>query len=220
MKRAGSIKKYCKLITVVNSENDLSVCLFEGVDVKSLMGICDYDAMAFVQNNSGYSLVSSEAFLSSLSMDEHVHVNVMSVIEWLISNKICAIELIDYICKLMNLGCLYSINRSVIYYLSDCVSSADETLKEEIYSKWDNLLTSISGFPDKQKKIIIQAISEAFASFEGDRLIERGIFRILTIHILNLRNLTLSISCDERGKMILSIEKIKPDDSSRDDNNQ
>ena len=61
-----------KLSPPSKERSDLDGEFFGKFDSKELFGICDYDAIAFVQHNEEYSLVIIEAILASLSLNELV----------------------------------------------------------------------------------------------------------------------------------------------------
>ena len=83
--------------------------------------------------------------------------------------------------SLLDEGCLMSITKDVIDYMSLEVSKKDSDSKQRMYLMWDNLLGRVDNFPDKQKAVFIQAMSEVFASFVDEaRNIDRGILHILT----------------------------------------
>lgn len=178
-----------------------------------MFGICDYDAIAFVQHNEEYSLVIIEAILASLSLNESVDLSVISVSDWLVGQQIDDTRLIGYLQSLLDEGCLMSITKDVIDYMSLEVSKKDSDSKQRMYLMWDNLLGRVDNFPDKQKAVFIQAMSEVFASFVDEaRKIDRGILHILTTNILLLRKQKIEMSIDETGKLSFSIVNIEPEE--------
>ena len=213
LKEAGGFKKYCEAIPTVKSDQDLDGEFFGKFDSKELFGICDYDAIAFVQHNEEYSLVIIEAILASLSLNESVDLSVISVSDWLVGQQIDDTRLIGYLQSLLDEGCLMSITKDVIDYMSLEVSKKDSDSKQRMYLMWDNLLGRVDNFPDKQKAVFIQAMSEVFASFVDEaRNIDRGILHILTTNILLLRKQKIEMSIDETGKLSFSIVNIEPEE--------
>lgn len=213
LKEAGGFKKYCEAIPTVKSDQDLDGEFFGKFDSKELFGICDYDAITFVQHNEEYSLVIIEAILASLSLNELVDLSVISVSDWLVGQQIDDTRLIGYLQSLLDEGCLMSITKDVIDYMSLEVSKKDSDSKQRMYLMWDNLLGRVDNFPDKQKAVFIQAMSEVFASFEDEaRNIDRGILHILTTNILLLRKQKIEMSIDETGKLSFSIVNIEPEE--------
>lgn len=115
--------------------------------------------------------------------------------------------------SLLDEGCLMSITKDVIDYMSLEVSKKDSDSKQRMYLMWDNLLERVDNFPDKQKVVFIQAMSEVFASFVDEaRNIDRGILHILTTNILLLRKQKIEMSIDETGKLSFSIVNIEPEE--------
>ncbi|SEA17823.1 hypothetical protein SAMN05216349_10638 [Oribacterium sp. KHPX15] len=213
LKEAGSLKRYCEAIPTVNSENDLSGPFFGGFESKELLGICDYDAISFVMHNMEYSLITIEAMIYSMSMNDEVKLKVTSIPDWFVNLNIDASKLISYIKKLLSLGCLMSITKEVIELLSEIIKKSDEATKNKIYSDWDNMLSSIDNFPEKYRIVAIQAISEVFGLF-GDRAmdIDKELTHILVKNMLMLRKQKIEMFIDESGQLLVSLVDISPDD--------
>ena len=213
LKEAGEFKKYCKAIASVKSDQDLSGDFFSDFDSKELFGICDYDAIAFVQHHEEYSLVTIEAILASLSQNELVNLNIISVSDWLVEQKIAVEELIGYLKVLLNGGCLISVTKNVIRYISCEVLKKDSESKKRIYWMWNDLLGSIDKYPNKQKTVFIQAMSEILVSFDNEaRNIDKGIFQILTKNILLLRKQKIEAFSDEEGCLSFALVNVEPKD--------
>ncbi|MDM8236714.1 hypothetical protein [[Ruminococcus] torques] len=213
LKEAGGFKKYCEAIPTVKSDQDLSGEFFGGFDSKELFGICDYDAIAFVQHNEEYSLVIIEAILASLSQNELVNLNVISVSDWLVRQQIDDTRLIGYLQSLLDEGCLMSVTKDVIDYMSLEVSKKDSASKQRMYLMWDDLLGRVDNFPDKQKAVFIQAVSEIVASFGDEvRNIDKGILHVLTTNILLLRKQKIELFIDAAGALSFSLVNIESEE--------
>lgn len=214
LKEAGGFKKYCESINAIKSDQDLSGEFFGGFDSKELFGICDYDAISFVQNNDGYSMVAIEAILASLSQNELVKLNVISLSDWLVEQKIGIENFMEYLKALLEEGCLLSLTKEVINYISMEILKIDDDFKQRVYSMWDDLLIGIDKFPDKQKAVFIQAVSEVFASFEDEaRNIDKGILHILTTNILLLRKQRIEVFFDAEGYLSFALVNIESEEN-------
>ena len=213
LKEAGLLKKYCEAIPTVNSENDLAGPFFGEFDSKELLGICDYDAISFVMQNNEYSLVTIEAMLYSMSFNEDVQLKVTSISDWLINRGFSAVDLLVFIKKLMDLGCLMSVTKDVISYLSKTVNDGDESIRERIYTDWNKLLSSIDNYPENHKMVAIQALSEVFILFVNEALsIDSGIRHILLNNILLLKKQKIEAFVDENGYLSFAVVNINPDE--------
>lgn len=162
-------------------------------------------------NNLG--LVIIEAILASLSQNDLVNLSVISVSDWLVRQQIDDMRLIGYLQSLLDEGCLISITKDVIDYMSSEVSKKDSDSKQRIYLMWDDLLSRVNNFPNKQKTVFIQAMSEVFSSFEDEaRNIDKGILHILTTNILLLRKQKIEMSIDAAGRLSFSLVNIEPEE--------
>ena len=197
LKEAGSFKKYCEAIPVITNDNDLLEGIFGGHDIKDVFGICDYDAISFIHHNEEYSLIAVEAILSSLSIDEELKLNVISIPDWLVIQKISGERLLGYTKSLLDKGCLISVTKNVIDYLPLEISKADEGTKKKLYLLWDRLLSDVGKYPEKQRIVFIQAISEVIASYKDEiKSVDAGILRILINNILLLRKQKIEMIFD------------------------
>lgn len=213
LKEAGGFKKYCESIPTVNSDRDLFGPFFGGFDSKELFGICDYDAISFIQHNEGYSLVTIESMLASLSINGQVNLNVTSISDWLVNQEIGVESLLSYVKYLLNVGCLMSVTKDVINYVSLEISKADEDTKCKLYSLWDGLLLAVDKYPDKQKEVFIQAMSEVFASFEDEaRNIDGGVLHILMNNMLLIRKQKIEMIFDEEGYLSFALVNVEPEE--------
>ena len=78
---------------------------------------------------------------------------------------------------------------------------------------WNDLLGRIDKFPDKQKAVFIQAMSEVFTLFEGEATnIDKGILHILTTNILLLRKQKVEMSIDAAGRLSFLLVNIEPEE--------
>ncbi len=215
LKEAGSFKKYCESIPTVKSDQDLSGDFFGEFDSKEFFGICDYDAIAFVKQNSDYALVTIEAILASLTQNKLVNLNVISVADWLVSQQIGAEKLIEYLKSLLHQGCLLSVTKDVIKYISEVVSNEDTDSKQEICLMWDDLLDGVNKLPDKQRLVFDQAMSEVLASFENEeRIIDKELFCILINNLLIIRKQKIEVFFNENGDLSISLVNIESDDKN------
>ena len=213
LKEAGLLKKYCESIPTVNSENDLSGPFFGEFDSKELLGICDYDAVSFVMQNREYALVTIEAMLYSMASYEEVKLKVTSIPDWLVNKGFNATDLLTYIKKFMDQGCLMSVTKDVITLLSRAVKDGDENTRKRIYSDWNEMLSSIDNYPEKHKMVAMQALSEVFASFGEEAMsIDNGILRILMNNMLLLRKQKIKAFVDENGYLSFALVNMNPEE--------
>lgn len=213
LKEAGLLKKYCESIPTVSSEKDLTGSFFGGFESKELLGICDYDAVSFVMQNREYALVTIEAMLYSMALNEDVTLKVTSISDWFVNKGFNATELLTYIKKLMNQGCLMSVTKDVIMFLSRTVKDGDESIRKTIYSDWNEMLSAIDNYPEKHKIVAMQGLSEVFASFGDEALsIDNGILYILMNNMLLLKKQKIETFVDENGYLSFMLVSINPDE--------
>ena len=179
IKEAGDIKQYCKDIPKIESSGNLKENFFEVFDNKDIFGICDYDAICCANNSDDYSLISIEAFMSLLSHNNMVKFNVISLVDMFICLKVEVTEFIMYLSKLMDYGCLKSISRNAIVYISDCVRLLDSAKCTEIYKLFNELIMKIDVYSDNWKHVVLQAMDETINQLKEGIEIEPGILKII-----------------------------------------
>ena len=85
----------------------------------------------------------------------------------------------------------------MIDYLPLEISKADEGTKKKLYLLWDRLLSDVEKYPEKQRIVFIQAISEVIASYKDEiKSVDAGILRILINNILLLRKQKIEMIFD------------------------
>lgn len=211
IKEAGNIKQYCRKIPTLDSNNDLRGEFFEGYDSKDLFGICDYDAISIANNSDEYALVSIEAILSSLHQNELVNINTTSLVDFLIGMKPDVEDFIEYLSKLMNYGCLMSISRNAIVYISDYVKHLDDARREMVYKAFDELLRNIDIYPDKIRTVAIQALTESFGKLQDVAAdVDHIVFQIMIRNMLLFRKQKMQLFIDDKGDLTLALIDIKP----------
>lgn len=100
-----------------------------------------------------------------------------------------------------------------IYSLSPYTSKKDSVSKQRMYLMWDDLLSRVDNFPDKQKDVFIQAVSEIVASFGDEvRNIDKGILHVLTKNILLLRKQKIELFIDAAGYLSFSLVNIESEE--------
>lgn len=213
IKEAGKIKKYFNQIPVVENSNDLKGELFEKTNIKELIGICDYDALTIAQNDSNYVLITLEAILNFWAKSKDVNFDCCCLVDWIVGINLSCIELLLYIKKLLNYGCLYSINHSVLKLISEKVQVVDDNEKKRVYVLIDEIMKSIDLFEEKSKLLAVQSIVEEvnFAQNKGIN-IDRHLLWILTTNILILKRQKIEISYDNNGKLVLYLRDMTDDE--------
>lgn len=211
IKEAGNIKQYCRGIPTLDSNYDLSGEFFEGFDSKELFGVCDYDAISIANNSDVYALVSIEAILSSLNQNESVKINVTSLVDFLIGMKPDVGIFIEYLSKLMDFGCLMSISRNAILYISDSVKHLDDSRREMVYKAFDELLRNIDSYPEKIRTVAIQALTESFGKLQDVAAdVDHIVFQIMINNMLLFRKQKMQLFLDDKGDLTLALIDIEP----------
>lgn len=201
LKEAGAIKAYFEQLDTVDNTKELNGDFFESVKAKELLGICDYDALSVAQNNDGYSIITVESFVASMANVENAIIKSVSLIDWMISADLGAVELLDYIEKMVQIGCICAITKNVILYISRTINESGSNA-HLIYRKWDKLIKSIDLFHNRIREIAIQHLSELYVScYKEIDFVDNTIFQLLVRDILILKRQKIEIYIGEDGNL-------------------
>ena len=209
IKEAGNIKQYCRSLSTIDSNNDLVGEFFEGFACKELFGICDYDAISIVNNSDEYALISIEAILSSLHQNDLVKINVTSLVDFLVSQKLHVTRFVGYLSKLMDNGCLMSISRNAIVYISDAVKYLENFERDNVYKTFDKLLKKIDNYPERNRMVAIQALTESFGQLQEVIVeLDHTVFQIMISNMLLYRKQKMQFYVDAKGSLTFSLINI------------
>ena len=200
--RAGKVLKYTEQIECRGNVHDLKGDIFNQVDAKEILGICDYDAIGLVQNTEGAVLIATEFFHASLGASELVEYPTISVIDWLIHIDTDALELLGYAKKMIGLGCLFTVNVNLVITLSNILTIAEEEKAQKIYEEWDDLFSVYEDLPENIKSVALQNLSRTFALiYNGEVNVDALLIRIATKNLLELNRLKVEVRIDEHGSI-------------------
>ena len=207
--KAGKILKYTEQIKYRRNEHALKGDIFSKIDAKEILGICDYDAIALVQNTNNSALIATEFFHASLGESQLVGYPTINIISWMFQVGINTIELIDYAKKLVELGCLYTIDKNLVISLSNILATEDEVEKVLIYEKWDELFSVYDNLSEKLKEIALQALSRTYALIHNaEENVDSYLMKIFIKNLLKLNRIKVGVKIDENGTIETTLYRI------------
>ena len=80
--------------------DDLTLEAMEVIDLKELIGICDYDALAIAKQEKRI-LVTSEIALAQLTLFKDISTISVGILEFLCNLNLDVLELLDYMKKML-----------------------------------------------------------------------------------------------------------------------
>lgn len=130
---------------VVNSEN-----------IKKIVGICDYDAIA-ISISEKKCLVAEEVFFTYLSKRENAIYKVSNIVDFLINMEIDCRKLIKYIIRLVEYSFEIFITKEAVEYII-CNIQPESIYNEEIVSQWNELLNMEKTLEKEYRTIFISTL--------------------------------------------------------------
>lgn len=213
VKMAGKILKYVEQLEYRKNNHDLKWGIFDQIDAKEILGICDYDAISLAQNTDDMVLIATEFFHTSLSASDLADYQTISVIDWLIHVGIGAVELINYARKMVELGCLHTISLNFVIALSNRLATLEKDEALAVYEMWDDMFNVYEELSETIKSIAVQELSRTFALiYNNDINVDEVLIRIATINLLKINRLKIEVRIDEYGTIETVLRRAKDEE--------
>ena len=165
MSEAVGIKKYSEKIKSKANMDDLILEAMELSDLKELIGVCDYDALAIAKEEKR-TLVTSEIALTQLTLFRDVSTVSVSILEFLCSLNLDVLELLDYMMKMLEYRFVIVFNKIFVNIVRDAYLTAESQKQELIATAWEECLILINESDIEYKKQIIPIINETIRELD------------------------------------------------------
>lgn len=214
IKEAGEIRKYVENIPTVLNTNDLRGNFFEKLEAPEILGIPDYDSIS-ISLNGDYTIVTTEALMSSLKENSDVKLDAINLTQWFININMDCVDLVKYVHEMIKLGCIYSVTDYLLLYLIRKTKEMAEESKDQIYKTWDALLTEYEQMSETYKEVAVQALTELYPRVyeEADDPTSCPILLILVQHLLLLHNIKFTARFNSNGELeIISYQTVSTEE--------
>ena len=165
MSEAVGIKKYSEKIKSKANMDDLILEDMELSDLKELIGVCDYDALAIAKEEKRI-LVTSEIALAQLTLFKDVSTTSVSILEFLCSLNLDVLELLDYMKKMLEYRFVIIFNKMFVNKVRNAYLTAETQTQELIATAWEEYLILINESDIEYKKQIIPVINETIKELD------------------------------------------------------
>ena len=163
IKEAGELKAFVENIPSIVCKKDWKTSTFDQIRMTETIGVPDYDAIS-IGVNEGYSIIGTEAMITALAINNEINANVVSITNWLISNKIDVINLIDIVSKLVAKGCIYSLTDQMVLYISDAVETLKDEERKEVLKAWNLFFITYDSVDVTYRAYGIEALRRVYVS--------------------------------------------------------
>lgn len=213
IKEAGEIKKYVDNIPTVLNTHDLGGKFFDQLEAIELFGIPDYDTIS-ISLNEDYTVVTTEAMMSSLKQNQDVKLNAINLTQWLINANVNCVDLVKYVHEMIKLGCVKSITEDLVLYLIRKIIEIDEESIIQLYEVWDALLAEYGEMSEIYKPYAVQLLTELYARIHGkvDDPASCPIILIMVRHLLSLHNIKYRAEINSNGELEIVRYQALPDE--------
>jgi hypothetical protein len=200
LQESGKFKDFADNLNTILNVHNLNNQALDSIDLIGLFGIPDYDAISICEN-SEYALVSVEAIISSIKNTNDIDVNVVSITSWLIWCNIPVITLINYVYKLLKLGCLSAVTEEFIIFVIDNFEKENDEERRKILKQLDKLFMEYNLVCADFQEYAIQILNIVFSNVvkKVDNPAFNPIIRLLMYDLLKLQNLRMEYRIKENG---------------------
>ena len=213
IKEAGEIKKYVDNIPTVLNTHDLGGKFFDQLEAVELFGIPDYDTIS-ISLNEDYTVVTTEAMMSSLKENQDVNMSAIRLTQWLINANINCVDLVKYVHEMIKLGCVQAITDNLVLYLIRKMIEIEEENIIQLYEAWDALLAEYDEMSETYKFYAVQLLTELYARIH-DKVDDPEfcpIMQILVRHLISLHNIRFRAESNSDGEVEIVRYQVLPDE--------
>lgn len=210
IKEAGELKNYVDGIKSVTAMKDWKFSIDNQIDMTQNLGIPDYDAVS-ISINEGFTVIGTEAILSSFSYNDELKVDVVSITNWLVSLQIDVIELISDVTKMIELGCIFSVTVQLVLYISKTIHSFSEEKANKILELWNLLFEKYDSLECSCKPYALESLRTVYLTVY-DQLgnqVTNPVIEVFLKQLLRLNKLKLDIQYDPHNGFELTINRIE-----------
>ena len=161
MQDAVALKELCGRFETRNNFNDLQNAESAHKDIKTLLGIVDYDAIVLAKN-TGRTLVTVEPLITALASIPEISATTTCIVDFLTNTCSDVFELLQYIKKLVNYRFVVPFTNTVIDKLANEYEDSEQDKRTAIIDEWREILRlpcEDSGY----KKILMPLCRDIFA---------------------------------------------------------
>ena len=154
MRNVTYIKEYIeKFLSIENVLDIAEDQVINSENIKKIVGICDYDAIA-ISISEKKCLVAEEVFFSYLSKRENSIYKVSNIVDFLVNMEIDCRKFIKYIIRLVEYSFEIFITKEAVEYII-CNAQPESIYNEEIVSQWNDLLNMEKKLEKEYRTIFI-----------------------------------------------------------------
>ena len=210
LKEAGELKNYAEGIKTVAATKDWKSSIFNQIDMTQNLGIPDYDAIS-ISINEGFTVIGTEAIISSFSYNDELKVDVVSITNWLVSLQIDVIELISVVTKMIELGCIFSVTVQLVLYISKSIQSFPEEKANTILELWDLLFEKYDSLECSCRSYALESLRNLYLTVydQLENPITNPVIEVFLKQLLRLNKLKLDIQYNPDNGFELIINRIE-----------
>ena len=206
MSDAIKLKEYTSDFSVVENESDLVLTYDKKFDLKSAVGIVDYDAISIAKKR-GLTLVSAEVPLTAVCSFEEINIPHCCIADFLAHTCDDWEVLTEYIKHMMEYRFLIPFTHYTVKRLDCAYFDGTEEVKTKIIKTWQNLLY----MPIEDNNYKLQLVN-CFREILSQELNKNGdlspIWRCLMLAIVKYAGLSIQLNVSEEGEISANLVKV------------
>lgn len=169
MREAVCLKEFCAKFNTLENHCDLQLAMTDGVDLKEILGISDYDALLIAKQHN-ITLVAPEPMIAALASLDSINVKTIGIIDFLVAQKMEPLILLSYVKRMLQFKFQVPITSNLINYIVNAYNVPDVAEKNKILDSWDELMEI--AMSDSNYKAWLSQLFSVICAREKDALEE------------------------------------------------
>lgn len=204
MKEAVNFKEYTERIPALDNATDLNIKLNNDVNIKEILGLCDYDAIS-IASLKNYTLVTAEPVLTVIAQNEECIINTIGIIDFLCEINISTLELLKIMKRMVEYRFVITLTENSFLQLLTQYSNSEQDIKDEIIRLWKLYLSTAESYDSHYREVFKQCISTVYAQIYNKSVDTKSMFfQEFAVSCMKYNNLRMKIDFNEEGELMLT----------------
>lgn len=210
MHDVSDFAEYIDKLTQIENKTELKIPDVDGEKLKTIIGICDYDALAIALENK-YIIVSGEDYGVLFSNIKGINTKGICIVDYLWLIGVNANNLIKYMIKMVTYRFQVFITPRTLEYLMEVIPNiSDDDEREEILEQWVDFLSMREEIEDEYGDVFYAFIMGIFgALYENYKDSTNPVWNLFTFFARKYYMENKEIEIDDFKENLFGNEKTK-----------
>lgn len=201
------VKRFIETLDSIDNISDLHLSDNHDTEIKSIIGPADYEAIT-IAKEKGLTLVSGEAPLTAIASIQELSIDTMCVADFLADTTEDIFSLLEYIKILVDHKFMLAVTHKVVSRVADEYERLDIPSKEQLISKWNDILSSVEK-DQEYKALIVSILPQNILLYFKDSFSSNPVIMMLYTYYYKYIGRKLVVGIKENGSVDVWWEDIK-----------